>query len=228
MSWVATRQDLLTLGGLPADAYRRDALQITNVYQAQSTFELPGHGFQGGEPVRLTGRPGSTLPTGIQPLTWYTATVTTDPDFFQLVGVTLTDSGSGTIYAIENVWPKIDARLAARTSWVVACAKAYRAPWTTPPGWAPQLVATLVAFDLALALRIPKARYDVDGVAKAYDEAQKFIATKLDEGAPYTDGVGPIDATPTSAEEAALIARRPGPFDWPENHHLGRHGDDRA
>lgn len=85
-----------------------------------------------------------------------------------------------------------------------ACAKAYEPPWTVPPGWAAQLVATLVAYDVALWLRLPE-RYPIEALRVAYDEAQGFIRTRLDVGGePYGDGAGPIDAVPTVAAMGAV------------------------
>ena len=213
--WQATRLDLVTLGGLPASAYASDARQIANAYVAPaSVFELPSNGFNAGAPIRFSVMPGSVLYAGIGPLAWYTTVATTDPDFFSIVDgngnpVALTDTGTGSIFCVENIWPKIDQRLAARTSWVIASATAYQGPWTTPPGWAPQLVAALVAADVAPWLRLPE-RYPLELLEKRYDEAQTFLATKLFGGAPYSDGVGPVDATPLVADNGAVAIELEG------------------
>jgi hypothetical protein len=213
--WIATRQDLIALGGLPASAYQPDEREVSAFWPSQNLIELRGHGLSGSS-VRFTATPGATLPTALQvpPPGWQVVVATTDPDFFSLVGVTLTDTGSGSIACLEDYWPKIDAKLLAWTSWLVAHAKAYAGPWTTPPDWAPGLVARLVAFDVATALRLPTARYPIDDVRKRAEADMEFCKTKLDEGAPYGDGKGPIDASPLVAENGAVVARprHPGPF----------------
>lgn len=214
--WTATRNDLITFGGLPAGAYAPDARQIAAVYVPQSTLEMSSHGFGGGGvPVRFAARAGSTLYAGIDPLTWYTVASTTDPDFFTLLDgsgnpIVLTDGGTGTIFCVENIWAKIDKRLAARTSWLMAHAKAYDPPWEVPPTWAPQIVAFLVAYDVALQLRLPE-RYPIDKIEKQYDAAELFIAKRLDEaGEPFGDGVGPVDAKPTVAAMGPQAVRLRG------------------
>lgn len=215
--WTATRQDLIKLGGLPADAYQPDAREVEAFRYAQNLIELRGHGLSGAS-VRFLAKGGATLPTALvlPPPGWVTVAATDDPDFFSITGVTLTDAGSGKVVVLEDFWPKIDAKLLRWTSWVVAHAKAYAGPWTTPPDWAPGVVAALVAFDAAMALRLPSARYPIDDLRKANDAAMAFCDGKLDEGVPYPDGKGPVDATPSVAENAArAISPNPGPFHAP-------------
>ncbi len=211
MGWVATRQDLERY--FPASACVPDSRQLAGIYLSGSTFELVGHGFYGGEPVRLAARAGGTLPAAIDPLTWYTVAPTPSRDFFQLVGVTLADIGSGAIFALEDFGPKIDRILIEVTSYVVARAKAYRAPWTTPPDWAPRLVAHLAAPEVAAVLRLAADRYDVEGVKARAVVAEAFCA-ELNQGMPMPDGVGPVDATPDVADNAAkLVTLQRGAFD---------------
>ena len=218
MSWVATWSDLVTFGGLPASAYAPDARQIVNAYVATpGILELPSNGFNLGVPVRFSVMPGATLYAGVNPLVWYTTAPTSDPDFFSLLDsngnpLALTDTGSGSIFCVENIQPKIAQNLVARTSWVVARAKAYAGPWSAPPGWAPKLVAQLVAYDLALSLRLPE-RFPLEALERQYNEAQTFIAENLDAaGAPYSDGTGPVDATAGAPDNAPRAMGRAPAF----------------
>jgi hypothetical protein len=204
-AWVLTRDDLITYGGLPSSALVADAREIVTVYVAQSTFEIPGHGCSGAQ-VRLTARPGSTLPTGINPLTWYTAATTTDPDFLSLVGVTLSDAGSGTLFLIEDVTPKIAKILGAVTSYLVASAKAYAGPWTAglEPQWAHRVGAHIAAPDVADLLRLPKARFDIDAARERAKAAETFVGL-LRKGEEMDDNPVQFDATPALSEAGAQV-----------------------
>ena len=192
--WVATHVDLFRY--FPASAADPDARPVAQIYVSASTFELAGHGFSGGEIVRLTNRAGS-LPTGLTPLTWYTVASVSGPDFFTLsVGgapVVLTDGGSGTTNVKENFLPKIDLIMAEVTSYLVANAKAYRGQWMTPPLWAPRTAAHLAAPDVAEVLRVPSGRYDVEATKARAEAAEKFVEL-LRQGMPADDGQGPIDS----------------------------------
>ncbi len=218
MSWVATRQDLERY--FPASACVPDSRQIAGIYLSGSTFELVGHGFYGGEPVRLAARAGGTLPAAIDPLVWYTVAPAPSRDFFALVGVTLADIGAGIIFALEDFGPKIDRILLECTSYLVARAKAYAGPWTTPPDWAPRTVAHLAAPEVAAVLRLSPDRYDVEGV-KARAAIAEAFCQELNQGQPMGDGVGPVDATPAVAEMGPRLTASPlGPFRAPR-HPLG-------
>jgi hypothetical protein len=214
VGWIATRQDLIARGGLPAAAYQPDSRLVDAFHFDTQLVELRGHGLSGAS-VRFTARAGATLPSGLPTTSpgWIQVAQTTDPDFFSLVNVTLTDDGSGAIVVLEDFWPKIDAMLLDWTSYVVAHAKAYLGPWTTPPDWAPGLVARLVAHVAASALRLPEARYPIDDLRKAHEVALEFCDV-LNKGEPFPDGVGPIDTTPTIAEAGAVLVHlRRGDFD---------------
>jgi len=203
VAWVATVEDFVKLGGLPRSALRADALPIESVDPSNNRLELPGHFYTGGERVRLATINGS-LPGGLS-AAWQTVAPPEDPDFFSLVGVTLTDAGEGAISVIEDVTPGIVAILAAWTSFVVAKAKAYAGPWTTPPAWAPLTVCQLAAPDVASLLRLPPARYPIEQVAKAREAQWKFVTEELGKGEPMSDGVGPVDATRTADNAPALV-----------------------
>jgi hypothetical protein len=217
VAWIATRQDLIALGGLPADAYQPDSRELDAVHDTANLFELRGHGLSGAS-VRFAARAGGTLAAPLDALTWYPVAATTDPDFFALTGVTLTDAGTGTIVVLENFWPKIDVMLAARSGWLVGWHKATRGPWSTPPTWAPMIVAQLVAADAARALRLPASRYPVDQVFATADKVQPFL-DRIGRGEPFDDGVGPIDATPSVAEMGARLVTLDGRgyLDTPED-----------
>lgn len=197
-SWVASYKDLIT-HGLPAAALVPDAREIGGV--VGSTVEICGHGFDL-TPVRFSARAGGTLDTALSPIIWYTAVSGGDPDFFSLLSgsapIALAGDGTGTIMVLEDVRPKLAAMLLARTSYVVAHAKAYAGPWTTPPDWAPMIVAQLTAYDVASQFRIAPSRYDVDLVKTRYLAAEA-LCVRLDAGEPLGDGVGPVDADPAVA-----------------------------
>lgn len=208
MTWTATRADLKA-HGLDSSAWSPDARAVDAVHVAANLFELRSHGYSGGERVRHVVLPGGTLPAGIVATTWRTVATTTDPDFYSLTGSALTTAGTGEILVMEDPYPKIDAILLARTSYVILSAIAYKGPWTTPPDWAPALVAHLAALDIVRVLRIPSARYPAEDTRKAYDAAEKMIG-KLREGWTLADGVGPVDQTSTPDNAAiAEVTREP-------------------
>lgn len=200
MTWTATRADLKA-HGLDSSAWSPDARAVDAVHIAANSFELRSHGYSGGERVRHVVLPGGALPAGIVATMWRTVAATTDPDFYSLTGSALTTAGTGEILVMEDPYPKIDAILLARTSYVIASAIAYAGPWVTPPDWAPAIVAHLAAQDIVRVLRIPSARYPADDVRKAYEAAEKFCEM-LRGGAPMADGKGPVDATSTSDDTA--------------------------
>jgi hypothetical protein len=209
MSWAPTHQDLFRFG-LPAAACVPDARALDSVQVAANLFECRGHGFGAGDSVRIVGRAGGTPPAAIAgPTTWYQVATTTDNDFFALAGITLADAGTGALVVIEDFAPKIDDIMARRASWLVTWYKAGRGPWTTPPLWGPMIVAHLAAPDVATALRIPSARYDTAGVEKRYDDAKAFLA-ELNKGEPFSDGIGPVDATPLVPEMGPVALRLKG------------------
>lgn len=219
--WVATHSDLFRY--FPSAACTPDAKPIEAVYVASSLFCSPGHGFDGGEPVRFAARPGLAIPSVLSSTVWYTVAPLRsfdEQDFFTVLDpatnlpIVLTDPGSGPFSVKENFLPKIDRIMAERTSYLEANAIAYRGPWVTPPGWAPMIVAQLAAPDVAQTLRIATARYDVAAINARALEAEKFV-DMLRNGAPMTDGIGPIDATPLVADDAARMENA-FPVGWRE------------
>lgn len=216
MSWVATFSDFKAFG-LPAECWSPPSRQIQSVTVSGSLFELQSHGFSGGESVRIAARgTGSAVPTGLAASSFYTVAPPPNPDFFTLVAVSISDIGTGVLVALENMLPVLAQILAARTSFVIACAKAYAGPWTTPPAWTPQTVCELAALDFHAVLRTSSPLYDVDQVQKKFDAAMAFCLDVLNKGVPMPDGTGPIDATPTKADNGAALAKpRSGPFRAP-------------
>ena len=208
MSWVATHQDL-ALSGLAPAACVPDARDVVAIDIATGTFEVDGHGFNGGEPVRFVAPPGNVLPTGLNPLAYYAVAPPPNPDFFQLNPLLLPgDAGSWspgviTLRIVENVYPKIDAIMAQWTSMLVASAKAYKGPWISPPPWAPLMVALLAAPTVASRFRVPESRYNVALVERQFAWAEER-RKDLDSGQPWNDGVGPIDATSTPGNSDAM------------------------
>lgn len=216
MAWPPSRDDLLALGGLPADAYTPDAREVEAVHVAEQLLELPGHGLSGAR-VRFTGGPGAVLAPPLSSLSWVNVAATDDPDFFALVGVTLTGAGSGKLYVREDFSPKLDRMRVHRASWIEARATAYGAPWVSAPEWACGACCVLVAFDAATALRLPSSRYPIDDVRKRHDEVQIFLRDELAKGVPMAVGARPVDATPSSPEVGARAVplATAGDFDLP-------------
>lgn len=209
MTWVATHSDLM-LSGLAPAACVPDALEIQSVDFAAGIWECVGHGFSGGESVRFVALPGNTLPAGTNRTTYYAVSPSSppSPDFFTVPSLTVTDAGSGTFSLIENVYPKIDDIMAEWTSVLIGSAKAYRGQWVTPPGWAAMMVAKMAAPTVASVLRVPDSRYNIALIERnfAWAEARRV---ELDNGQPWDDGVGPIDATNTpGANDAGRASSR--------------------
>lgn len=194
--------------------------KVTRVYVAQSTFEIPGHGFVGGEQVRPEAQPGISSPSVLAPLTWYMVAVANDdPDFFSLVTllgapVVLTDAGSGPFSFKENAVPRIDAEMAAVASSLIANAKAYKGPWTDPvPKWAPRIAAELCAPILCDLFRVSTTRFDVNAVRDRGIATAAWVNAHLNEGEPMDDGTPLFDAT-TDADNAAMAGRDMPPTCW--------------
>jgi hypothetical protein len=222
MTWGLTLSDFFA-HGLPPAACVPESRTIQSIDFTSGLFELPQHGFFGGESVRLRAASSSSiLPTGSSRLVYYTVATPPGPDFFSLVGLTITDNGSGVVAVMENPNPWILAILGAVSSYIVASHKSTLGPWTTPPGWAPRIGGHLAAPDVAARLRVSSPKDDkyFELLRARADLAEAFLA-KLDRGEPYSDGVGPVDATPLIAEMGAIAVEL-------ESRHLqerGRHED---
>lgn len=224
INWVATHRDLYRYGGLPASAWDPDPRAVTRIYLPQNVIEMPGHGFVGGELVRFVApedSPLRALPSGVSPTTWYTVanpTTFDDPEFFSLLKpdgspLTFDDAGMGPIYMKENAVSRMDIEMAEGTSYVIANSKAYQGPWTTPPLWAPGLVARLRAPILCDIFRVSTDRYDVASVRARGIEAETFVNDHLREGEPMDDGSPAFDATSTP-DNAAFAGRDRPPTCW--------------
>lgn len=189
--WVSTHSDLM-LSGLSPAACAPDAREIQGVDLVTGTWELDAHGFDGGELVRFVALVGNTIPTLINPLTYYAVAPTIgNPDFFTLAPLLIpSDAGTGIVSIVENVIPKIDRIMAEFTSLLVGSAKAYRGPWLqgSQPAWTPMMVAKLAAPTICNYLRVPSSRYDIKLVADgfAWAEARR---TRLENGEQLDDGV---------------------------------------
>ncbi len=207
MSWSATLEDLFTFG-LPGATAAPETRQILSVDAATDEFELPGHALFGGEGVRIRPATTGTLPTGLSSRTRYTVATPDDSDFFSLLlagsPVSLSDTGSGVLTLLVDITPKLTRIVQARSSYLVARAKAYAGPWDTPPGWAPQTAAILAAYDVAAVLRVSSPQYSLEDLRTRAEKVEAWIAGSLDKGVPMSDGVGPIDATPAQAEMGSV------------------------
>lgn len=226
-AWTADHRHL-ALVGLPASAMVPDARVLAAVYGSGggvATFELPGHGFEGAnglagaERVRFCAGNGVSLDSAIDPLRYYTVSVTAgDPDFFtvSLTGTPLVLAGDGVEMPSirQNIIATIDLIMAQWTSHVVSAAKAYAGPWdaATVPTWAPLLVAQLAAPTVCKILRVAVARFEVPDVQADYDRAMVRY-TDLKAGKPFDDGSGNFDATSTP-DNAAMAANDADPTAW--------------
>ena len=205
MGWSATLRDFFAHGLAPA-ACVPESRQIQSIDHVSGLFELPQHGFFGGESVRLrTSSSSSTLPTGASRLVYYTVATPSGPDFFSLNGLSMSDNGTGVLAVLEDPTPWMLAVLAATSSYVVASHKSTQGPWSTPPGWAARVACHLAAPDVAARLRAssPKEDKHLEELRARATVAEAFLA-KLDRGEPYGDGVGPVDATPNVAEMGSV------------------------
>ncbi len=224
MSWVATRQDLARYG-LTGAACASETRQATVADIPTCTFALPGHFFSGGEQIEFsTAGSGSVLPAGLSAIASYLVTPLTPASMrlFRITDsngnpVTITDAGAGVLNVILDLGPTIDAIMAAESSFLIANAKAYAGPWSTPPGWAPMIVGDLAAARVAKLFRVASPQYSMDQLLEFRRQALVFCAV-LAKGEKMDDGVGPVDADPLIAEEGAqLVAMHPsGPFQAPK------------
>jgi len=211
--WRATLADLFTFG-LPGATATPEPRSIASVDPSTGRFELPGHALFGGERARVRAEgDGAYVPTGIDPRRFYDVAEPDDADFFALTlngsPVSFSDCGAGVLVLLVDLRPKMLRVLAARTSYVVAHFKAYQGPWTTPPDWAPLVVAQLAAYDIAGTMRVSSPQYSLDQLEKRAMKAEAFCA-RGDAGVPYEDGTGPVDATPNEAEMGARAFRLKG------------------
>jgi hypothetical protein len=220
VSWALTLSDFFT-HGLPPAACVPESRQAQSVDFTSGLFELPQHGFFGGERVRLRASGASAaLPTGANRLTYYTVDTPPGPDFFSLTGLTMTDNGTGVLTVLEDPTPWILAILASVSSYIVASHKATLGPWTVAPGWAPRVGGHLAAPDVGMRLRISSPQHPLDKLIARAGIADAFLA-KLDLGEPYSDGIGPVDATPKIAEMGSVLVKL-------EGRHLLECDEDRA
>jgi len=209
MAWPPSVADLCTYG-LASSTLAPESRQLVSANPAGSVFELRAHAYAGGESVRIV--PASTLsvlPTGLNYSTRYTVLPPSDPDFFQLDGVTITDAGTGVLTLLRDLTAPALALIMDRVSYVEAHFKAYRPPWTVPPGWAVGVVCRLAAYDFSTIYRVVSPQYSPTDLAKRAEEAEKFCA-KGDTGTPYTDAQGPIDATPKVADMGPVAFKLKG------------------
>lgn len=204
MGSYATRAQFYT-HGLPAAACVPESRSLSSVIVVDSAFELPGHGFAGGEFVRFKALgEGSALCAGLSASALYKIVVISSDLFtVTLAGlpVTITDEGIGVISVVEDIAVRIDAILEACSSYVDANAKAYKPPFTPPfSPWVTRTVCKLAALDVALVLRRSNPSYSLDDVKAEADKAEAFLA-RLAKGEPMADN--PADQTPGKAEAGA-------------------------
>jgi hypothetical protein len=222
MGWQATRWDL-TRFGIPAAALVPESRVATVVDVPSCTLSIPGHGFAGGEQLELVPAGlGSALPTGTSAIAAYLAKLLPSQSsrLFTLTNldespVTITDAGAGVLTVLVDLGPTVDAIMAAETSFLIAHAKAYAGPWTTPPVWAPMIVADLAGPRIAKLLRVASPQYSLEDLMTFRKQALDMCA-RLDTGEPYPDGTGPIDADPLVGEMSPARVKLPErPFQAP-------------
>lgn len=212
--WVATHVDL-ALSGLSPEACRPDVRHLDGVNTSTGVFEVDGHGFTGGEPIRFSAQAGNTIPTGLIASTFYIVAATNgNPDFFTLSPLLIpSDGGVGEVGVTENILPKIDAIMAEWTSVLISSAIAYPGPWTVAPGWAPMLAAKLAAPTVASRLRVPSAKYDITMVKEGFAWAEDW-RKRLRAGELFDDGVGPVAAIAPNVFNAAMGGQDRPPTCW--------------
>lgn len=197
MSWPPSIADLCVFG-LGSSSLAPESRQLNGANPSGSVLELRGHCFVGGESVRLVpSGTGSVLPSGSNYATRYTVNPPSDPDFFTLAGLTITDAGTGVITLLRDLTAPALAILLDRKNYVEAHFKAYNPPWTTPPGWAVGLVCRLAAYDFANTFRVTSPQFSKEDLATRAAEAEKFCA-RGDKGEPYTDALGPVETAPAN------------------------------
>jgi len=209
MAWPPSVADLCTFG-LASSTLAPEQRTLVGANPAGSLFELRAHAFAGGESVRIVpSGTGSVLPTGLSYSTRYTVLPPGDPDFFALAGVTITDAGIGVLTLLRDLTAPALALLEDRKNYVEAHFKAYKPPWTVPPGWAVGVVCRLAAYDFSTIYRVASPQFSTEQLAERAKTAEEFCA-RGDAGTPYTDAQGPIDATPTVADMGPVAVRLKG------------------
>ena len=204
MTTYATRAQFYALGLSPA-ACTPESRSLSAIHLADSVFELPGHGWDGGESIRFVALgEDAALCAGLSGATLYDVDVI-GPDLFRVnllgVPVVITDVGAGVVAVVEDITRKIDMILEANSSYVDANAKAYKPPFKPPyPKWVTRAVCKLSALDVALVLRRSNPSYDLTDVKEEAAKIEAFLAT-LAKGAPTADD--PADQSEGVHESAA-------------------------
>jgi hypothetical protein len=205
--WPPSVPDLC-LFGLASATLAPEARQLVGANPSGSVFELRGHAFGGGENVRIVpASAGSVLPTGLSYVTRYIVNPPTDPDFFVLAGLTITDAGSGVLTLLRDLTAPALAILLDRKNYVEAHFKAYNPPWDTPPGWGVGVVCRLAAYDLATTFRVTSPQYSNAELGKRAAIAEAFCA-RGDRGEPYNDAQGPAYTKPEDPMGAVAVGLR--------------------
>lgn len=211
----ATRAQFYAMG-MPPAACVPESRTLSSVIVDSSAFELPGHGFTGGEFVRFVALgAGAALAAGLDAAQLYEVEVAS-ADLFRatLAGapVVITTAGSGVIAVVEDITAKIDEILEAASSYLDAHAKAYRPPFAPPyPKWATRTVCKLAALDVALVLRRSNPSFNLDDIRTEAEKAEAFLQ-RLDLGKPTADR--PVDQTPSKAEAGAYGWKKKPSQDW--------------
>lgn len=207
MSWPPSIADFCTFG-LGSSTLAPETRQLVGANPVGSVFELRAHAFAGGEQVRIVpASSGSVLPTGVGYSTRYTVLPPTDPDFFALAGLTISDAGSGVLTLLRDLTAPALAMLLDRKNYVEAHFKAYNPPWTTPPGWAVGVVCRLAAYDFSTTFRVASPEYSLEQLEKRAATAEAFCE-RGDSGEPYNDGVGPVETLPKNPMGSVAVQLR--------------------
>lgn len=204
MGSYATRGQFFSLG-IAAAACVPESRNLSSVIVASSAFELPGHGFEGGELLRFKALgDGAALCAGLSTSALYEVVVVSSDLFtVKLAGapVTITTEGTGVISVVEDIAPRIDVILEACSSYLDANAKAYKPPFKAPyPKWVTRTVCKLASLDVALVLRRSNPSYSLDDVKAEAEKAEAFLE-RLSKGEPTADD--PADQSPATRESAA-------------------------
>jgi hypothetical protein len=217
--WPPSLPDFYAFG-LPPAACVPDTRAVRSITLGSPTlFELPGHGFVGGETLYFqTSASSGVLPAGLSGTTAYLA-VKTSSHFFSVTNldgspVTITNTGTGFVNVLQDMEPIILQLLGGAASDVMSRAKAYKPPYSgTVPATLTKIACYLAAFDVATRMRVASPQFSMDDVRKKFDTARADLV-RLDLGEPLAETV--TDATPNTAEMGGVaVPLRPGDFDLP-------------
>jgi hypothetical protein len=206
MTPIATRAQFFAFG-LPASACTPEVRTLAATDVTASTFELSGHGFADGDVVRFKAEGAAAALDSALSVSARYKVVTNGDSLFSVtdladLAIVLAGDAVGVICIVEDFAPKLDAMIAARSSYALNKCKAYRPPFATgeTPIELVMVVCHLVALDVAIMLRSSSPAYSIDDLTARAKMADIFLSEK---NAGDTFATAPVDATPEASEMAA-------------------------